>query len=186
MHGTKHHRRAAIGLATLLTVAGLAFAACGDDDDDGDTTPTGGGTTPAATRAATTAQPVAPTTGGTAVTATPAADGASVVLIGATSAQGDVLTDADGLTLYTFTNDTVDSGASTCNEGCATAWPPLTITGEPTGPDSLTGELDVITRTDGASQVTYNGAPLYRFANDTIAGDTNGHEVGGVWFVAKP
>ena len=43
-----------------------------------------------------------------------------------------------------------------------------------------------ITRDDGTMQVTYNGLPLYRFANDTAAGQTNGEGVAGLWSVAKP
>jgi predicted lipoprotein with Yx(FWY)xxD motif len=35
-------------------------------------------------------------------------------------------------------------------------------------------------------QVTYKGAPLYYFSNDTKAGDTNGQGTAGVWFVAAP
>jgi predicted lipoprotein with Yx(FWY)xxD motif len=107
------------------------------------------------------------------------------VLIRETSI-GEVLTDADGLTLYTFANDTADSGTSACTGGCLNAWPAATADGEPTGPDELTGELGTITRDDGATQVTYKGLPLYRFANDAAPGDTNGDGVGGVWDVAVP
>ena len=44
--------------------------------------------------------------------------------------------------------------------------------------------LGVSTRSDGKQQVTYNGHPLYRFAGDQKAGDTNGQGVnafGGIW-----
>jgi hypothetical protein len=40
-------------------------------------------------------------------------------------------------------------------------------------------------RSDGGAQVTYNGHPLYLFAGDQAAGDTNGQgltEFGGSWF----
>jgi predicted lipoprotein with Yx(FWY)xxD motif len=100
---------------------------------------------------------------------------------------GTILTDADGLTLYTFANDTAGSGTSACVDACANVWPALTVeSGEPTGPDQLTGELDTITRPDGATQVTYNGLPLYRFVNDQAPGDTNGHGVADIWFAATP
>jgi hypothetical protein len=41
-------------------------------------------------------------------------------------------------------------------------------------------------RSDGKSQVTYNGHPLYLFSADQKAGDTNGQGVnafGGLWYV---
>jgi predicted lipoprotein with Yx(FWY)xxD motif len=41
-------------------------------------------------------------------------------------------------------------------------------------------------RTDGAEQVTYNGWPLYYFANDAAPGDTNGQGVNDVWYVIAP
>lgn len=49
--------------------------------------------------------------------------------------------------------------------------------------------LGTITRDDGTLQVTYNGWPLYLFAGDTAAGDTNGQgldEFGGLWFLVSP
>jgi len=106
------------------------------------------------------------------------------VQIVSNSQLGDILADASGKTLYIFTNDTAGQ-ASTCNGTCATNWPPLTIpSGSPTAPSGLPGALSTIARTDGALQVAYNGMPLYTFANDTAAGQTNGQGVNNVWFVA--
>jgi predicted lipoprotein with Yx(FWY)xxD motif len=50
----------------------------------------------------------------------------------------------------------------------------------------VTGEIGTITRDDGSTQVTYNGAPLYYFAGDEAAGDSNGDGLNGVWHIAAP
>jgi predicted lipoprotein with Yx(FWY)xxD motif len=34
--------------------------------------------------------------------------------------------------------------------------------------------------------VTLNGWPLYYYAGDSAAGDTNGQAVGGIWWVLDP
>tara|TARA_R110000787_G_scaffold192886_11_gene304422 strand:+ start:316 stop:762 length:447 start_codon:yes stop_codon:yes gene_type:complete len=47
-------------------------------------------------------------------------------------------------------------------------------------------DFNTITRVDGTKQTTYKNWPLYYFANDSNAGETNGDGVGGVWFIAKP
>jgi predicted lipoprotein with Yx(FWY)xxD motif len=81
------------------------------------------------------------------------------------------------MTVYTFDKDVAGSGASTCTGGCLTTWPALTVTAgdTPTGGAGVTGTLGTIVRTDnGATQVTYNGLPLYFFLNDKAPGDTNG------------
>ena len=41
-------------------------------------------------------------------------------------------------------------------------------------------------RTDGTSQVTYNGWPLYYYAKDMAAGDTTGQEAGEKWYLISP
>lgn len=98
---------------------------------------------------------------------------------------GAYLADAEGKSLYIFTNDTEGSGESTCYGGCAGAWPPYLVdTTDIQGHDDFVGELSVITRTDGALQLAYNGMPLYYYVADAKAGDITGHEVGGVWFLA--
>ena len=50
----------------------------------------------------------------------------------------------------------------------------------------MTGALTTFARPDGSMQVAYKGAPLYYYAGDSAAGDTNGQGVGGNWFVAAP
>jgi predicted lipoprotein with Yx(FWY)xxD motif len=174
------------GVLAITASFALIAAACGDDDDNGDN---GGATTSptAAAQASPTraAQPTAAATAAATPVGTSAAGGDTELLIGDTSL-GKVLTDADGFTLYTFKNDTANSGASACNGGCASAWPPATVSGTPAAPAEATGDVGTITRDDGTMQATYNGLPLYRFANDTAPGQTNGEGVAGLWTVAKP
>ena len=100
-------------------------------------------------------------------------------------ALGTILTDPKGMTLYQFTNDTT-KGQSTCTDQCAQNWPPYTATEPLSLPAEMTGELSTVTRADGTTQIAYNGIPLYRFAKDTAAGQTNGQEVGDVWYVVAP
>ena len=95
---------------------------------------------------------------------------------------GQILTDADGYTVYLFTNDEQGAGTSACEGDCIAAWP---VVGEITSPS---GALDAdlvgsIERSDGTVQATYNGWPLYRFANDEVIGDTNGQGVNDIWWV---
>ena len=101
-------------------------------------------------------------------------------------AVGAFLTGEDGKTLYIFKKDSPNK--SVCAGDCATNWPAFTVEGAEaaTPGDGVKGALTTFARADGAMQVAYNGAPLYYFAADTAAGDTNGQGVGGVWFVATP
>jgi hypothetical protein len=41
-------------------------------------------------------------------------------------------------------------------------------------------------RSDGSSQVTYGGWPLYYYSGDAAPGDVNGQGVNGVWYVVSP
>lgn len=97
---------------------------------------------------------------------------------------GTFLTDAEGMTLYMFTKD--EPGKSNCSGDCLANWPAFVASDPLTLPDGVPGELTQITRDDGTQQVAYNGMPLYSFAADAAAGDTNGQGVGDVWFVVAP
>lgn len=174
---------AVLAIAALTATAAVATACGGGDDDNGDGN--GAVTPPAQTPAVSATEPAAEPTAPEAGETAPAGDGPTLSTA-EDPALGTILVGPDGLTLYTFTNDTAGSGESACYDNCAAAWPPLTVDGEPSAGDGVTGQLATIERTDGTTQVTYNGTPLYYFASDSAPGDTNGHEVGGVWFVAEP
>jgi LPXTG-motif cell wall-anchored protein len=113
------------------------------------------------------------------------AQAAPTVAVADNPTLGKFLTDTDGMTLYMYTRDTANT--SNCYDRCATNWPPLLqAAGQPVAPAGLTGTLGTTTRRDNTQQVTYNGMPLYHYAQDTKAGDTNGQNSGTVWFVVAP
>jgi predicted lipoprotein with Yx(FWY)xxD motif len=102
-----------------------------------------------------------------------------------THALGTFLTDASGRTLYVFLKD--NNGPSVCYGGCAVAWPPLLTSGMPVAGEGVQqGLLGTTTRTDGATQVTYNGWPLYYWFRDSAPGDMKGQWVNNLWFVIAP
>jgi predicted lipoprotein with Yx(FWY)xxD motif len=109
------------------------------------------------------------------------------LLMTADSDLGEIVVDADGMTVYMFDNDTQDSDTSTCEGDCATNWPAVTTDSEEApAVEGVTGEVGTITGVDGETQVTLNGWPLYYFAGDSAAGDTNGQGQGGIWWVLDP
>lgn len=95
------------------------------------------------------------------------------------TAKGEVLTDAKGMTLYTFDKDA--AGASNCYDACAQKWPPLAVAAEA----MADGKYTTVERKDGSRQWAYDGRPLYLWQNDKKPGDVTGDGVGGVWHVAK-
>lgn len=160
-------KRSLTGLAGLaaVPVVALVLASCGSS---------GGSSSSAATTS-----PASTTAGASAQQAT--------VDAGSTSL-GSILVDSQGRTLYLFQ---ADSGTtSSCTGSCATAWPPVRATGQPTAGDGINASsLGMTPRSDGDPQVTYNGHPLYTFVKDTSAGQTNGEGVnafGGLWYALSP
>lgn len=92
--------------------------------------------------------------------------------------KGNVLTDANGMTLYTFDRD--EPGKSNCYDTCATNWPPLKADAG-AQPD---GDFTVVERTDGSAQWAYKGMPLYLWVKDAKPGDMTGDGVNDDWHVA--
>jgi predicted lipoprotein with Yx(FWY)xxD motif len=156
-------RRTAL-LAVPIMFA-LALAGCGKSNDTSSTT------SAANSSSATT------TTSGAASSASTMA---TVKL--SDSKFGQILTDTQGNTLYVFEKDT--GTTSNCNTGCEELWPPMKVTGTPVAGSGITqSDLGTTTRADGSTQLTFHGHPVYHYAPDTKAGDTNGQGIGGIWFV---
>ena len=98
----------------------------------------------------------------------------------AKKAADGTLTNASGMTLYTFDKDS--AGKSVCNGPCATNWPPLMATGNA----SPSGDWTIVTRDDGAKQWAYKGKPLYTWAKDQKPGDKTGDGfANNAWHTAK-
>jgi predicted lipoprotein with Yx(FWY)xxD motif len=101
---------------------------------------------------------------------------------------GKILVDAHGRTLYLFEKDS--GPKSTCFGACAAAWPPFRTSGTPTaGSGAKASLIRTTARSDGRAEVTYNGHPLYYYAGDQKAGDTNGQDLnqfGAGWYVLSP
>jgi predicted lipoprotein with Yx(FWY)xxD motif len=118
--------------------------------------------------------------------ATTAATGATVAV--KSSKLGKILVDDQGRTLYLFEKD--KSATSTCSGSCAAAWPPDTTSGTPkAGSGAAAAALTTSARADGSMQLVYHGHPLYRYAGDIKAGDTNGEgldQFGAEWYVLSP
>ena len=103
----------------------------------------------------------------------------------ATDDLGTYLVGPDGRTLYYFAKD-VTPGQSACAGDCLVAWPPLLASADQplAAGDGVTGTLAAAPQADGALQVTYRGRPLYYWQGDTEAGQTTGHGVNDIWWVA--
>jgi predicted lipoprotein with Yx(FWY)xxD motif len=95
---------------------------------------------------------------------------------------GTIVVDDTGMTVYVYDKDTQGSGQSSCTGQCLANWPPVTADQAPSL-DGVTGDVDTITGTDGSTQVTLDGWPLYYYAGDSAAGDTAGQGVSDVWWV---
>ena len=113
-----------------------------------------------------------------------AATDAGVTLKTATISGINVLTNANGRTLYWFAPDT--SATSKCTGSCAAYWPP--VAGHPKAGPGVTGKLGTIKRPGGGLQATYDGHPLYTYIGDSGRGQAGGNNLnlnGGLWYEVR-
>jgi predicted lipoprotein with Yx(FWY)xxD motif len=157
-------KRTGLQLLAVGAALVLVLAACGGDDDSGSNS--------SATSAA--EQSTTSTSSGS-------SEQAATINIGETSL-GKTLVDSKGKTIYLFENDKT-ANMSTCNDACAGAWPAVTTTGALVlGPGLDKGDFATFERADGTTQVSVYGQPLYTYGADAQPGDTNGQDLGGVWY----
>ncbi len=129
------------------------------------------------------------TTSGSTAAGAPASGPATATVIEShAGSAGSFLTNASGRAVYLWAADSMNKSA--CSGACAGAWPPVTATGKVTAADGAkAADLGTITRSDGSKQVTYDGQPLYYFAGDSGAGQTNGQgsdSFGAKWWLVAP
>jgi len=156
------------GVAGLAALA-LSLSACASSGSSS----AAAGNTPAAAASS----PAASAPAGSA----PAASSNGTTLAVKTIGSQQVVTNAQGFTLYWFAPDT--STTSKCTGSCATYWPP--VKGPATAGSGVTGKLGTITRSDGTTQATYDGHPLHTYAADSAPGQAKGNGLnasGGLWY----
>ena len=116
------------------------------------------------------------------------AGGAATIDVANNAQLGQILTDGNGNTVYVFDKDT--NGKSACSGSCAGVWPPVTTSGSPkAGTGVVASKLGTTMRSDGSTQVTYAGHPLYTYTSDTSPGDTTGNGInsfGALWHAVRP
>lgn len=158
MSGRRSSTGSVAGWVGALAAAALLLAGCGSTSPTARSTPT-----PTGSNATASAAQVSTTSG----------------------SLGVFLVDGQNRTLYAFDAD--PEGTSGCYDTCATTWPPLATTGDPTAAgDAVEKELSTSTRTDGITQVLYGGHPLYTFSEDSAPSQTTGQgltQQGGMWWV---
>jgi hypothetical protein len=72
---------------------------------------------------------------------------------------------------------------STCNGACAKAWPPV----KPGTASAVKAPFATIKRSDGSTQLTFHGHPLYTFIGDKSPRQAKGNGLnafGGLWHEA--
>jgi len=101
---------------------------------------------------------------------------------------GQILVDSSGRTVYLFIAD--KGTTSVCYTQCATYWPPMITRGAVKAGAGVNATLlGTTARTDGTTEVTYAGHPLYYFISDKKPGDVTGQGVNGFgapWYVVAP
>ena len=155
-------------LLALPIVVALALAGCGKDNTSNSASGSSGSKST------------------TSAAANSSSSGATAIVKLTSSKFGQILTDAQGNTLYVFMKDT--GTTSNCTTACSQIWPPMAASGTPAGTGIAASDLATTTRADGTTQLTFFGHPVYHYAADTSAGDTAGegvHGFGGLWYVVN-
>jgi predicted lipoprotein with Yx(FWY)xxD motif len=155
--------------APLLTLAAVALvaigvAACGGSNNSSDSASAAANTT---------------------------AGGSDTVSTKSISGVGTVLVDSQGQALYT---NNQDSGMNVaCTGSCTAIWVPLMApsSGQPTSSDQAVQAKLGMVKSNGSSQVTFGGKPLYSFVQDSpgqVTGNGFTDNFGGTsftWTVAS-
>jgi predicted lipoprotein with Yx(FWY)xxD motif len=159
-------RRAPLLMIAVVALAAIGLVACGGSSNSSDSS-SGANTTAGNTSSG------------------------STVSTKSISGVGTVLVDSSGQALYTNNRD---SGMNiACTDECTSIWMPVMApsSGSPTSSDQAVQSKLGVVKTNGGSQVTFGGKPLYSFAQDSsgqVTGDGATDSFGGTsftWTVAS-
>jgi predicted lipoprotein with Yx(FWY)xxD motif len=148
-------------LSIPAIAASLLLAACGSSSTSSNTTSSAASTQPAAQ--------------------TGSSSSSAAVVKTASNSLGTILVNSQGMTLYHLSGEV--NGKFICtSSACLGVWHPLIAPSSGT-PSGEVGSLGTVKRPEGTMQVTYNGTPLYTFAQDKQPGETNGQGIKdvGTW-----
>jgi predicted lipoprotein with Yx(FWY)xxD motif len=160
----------AVFAASLALTLSACMSSSGSSSASSPSSSSAGASTPSSS---------APAAGGT-------SSGATGVHTVSDATLGTIVVNGKGLTLYRFDMDTNKPPASHCTGQCTTQWPAAPASDASMVKGVNQKLLGSITGTDGQKQLTLNGWPLYTYAQDSKAGDTNGQGVGGIWWAVTP
>jgi predicted lipoprotein with Yx(FWY)xxD motif len=128
-------------------------------------------------------QAAAPSTGSSKPAA--AAGQAATVKTVRVAGYGEALASATGQPVYLLTAD--PTGSSKCAGTCATPLKPLTVAAAPTaGAGAKSSLLSTFKRSDGQTQVLYNGHALYTRSGPSPGSYAGTASDGGVWYLISP
>ncbi|MFJ9898633.1 hypothetical protein ACIQPR_35405 [Streptomyces sp. NPDC091280] len=164
MHAIQHLTGYTGYAATGAAVLALALAGCGSGNSSGSS---GGGTSAGAPAAA-------------------AVSTSSTLMTAEVGKVGTVVTDGKGYVLYRFDADSVHPTKVSCYGTCAVVWPAATAKGSVTVKGIDKKLVSTVKRSDGTSQLTLAGWPLYRYADDHKPKEAHGQGVDGTWWAVTP
>jgi predicted lipoprotein with Yx(FWY)xxD motif len=173
----RHRRGLLVVPAVVASLA--ALAACSSSSSSSSSAPSSApasSSSPASSSTPASGSPAGSSSSAGSGSGSGAAQATAVGLKTATIGGVTVLTNAKGFALYSFAPDTATKSA--CSGACAAAWPPQTASGTVTSP------YTTIKRSDGSTQLVFDGHPLYTYIADTTPGTASGNGVnafGGLW-----
>jgi predicted lipoprotein with Yx(FWY)xxD motif len=181
--------RSPFALVAVASTAALFAAGCGGSSYSSGTSAGSSTKSTSAANSSPYGETQSTSTAASPTGSTSTAAGTGVVVVSKHSHDGTVLAAGPKrLTVYMFEGD--KSSTSNCSGACAQVWPPVTTAAAATAAGgAIAADLGTITRSDGTTQVTYKGHPLYFFAKDKDNGDAYGqgvHGFGSDWYVLKP
>ena len=174
-------------IIAALVACAVMLVGCANDLPSGSVTPTAPEPTSRATKGTPSQPRTNPSTPSAPLTAAPPGKRTGTVIKSGNSQFGLMLFDGTGQAIYLF--DKERTTTPECYGACAKAWPPVLTMGTPVAADGIRPSLlGTAERTDGTTQVTYGGHPLYFYAHEA-KNEVKCHNIrgfGGLWLVVTP